>query len=148
MDRVNDILNNLQESVSSENEIIKQKLQEYKNDFYEMSIGSIKAIVVHANNILKAIEDNDSTIKENLTESWLQGRIAVTEDHMSTIHDFIMFASDSDDDSDAGSRPGLWENIRRKKEKRGKNYKPAKPGDKARPDPEAWKRLTKDNKKK
>jgi len=37
-------------------------------------------------------------------------------------------------------KPGLWENIRKKKEREGKNYKPAKPGDKDRPDPEAYKK--------
>jgi hypothetical protein len=37
-------------------------------------------------------------------------------------------------------RPGLWENIRRKKEREGKKYRPAKPGDKDRPDPESWKK--------
>lgn len=148
MDRVNDILNNLQESVSSENETLQQELEEYKNDFYEMSMGSIKAIATHANGILKAIEENNGMVKENLTESWLQGKIAITEDYMRTIHDFVMFVSDDDDNSDAGSKPGLWDNIRKKKEKMGKDYKPAKPGDKDRPDPEAWKRLTKENKKK
>jgi len=40
----------------------------------------------------------------------------------------------------AAERPGLWENIRKKKEREGKNYKPAKKGDKDRPDPEAWKK--------
>lgn len=39
--------------------------------------------------------------------------------------------------------PGLWDNIRKKKEREGKNYKPAKPGDKDRPDPKQWKKLTK-----
>jgi len=34
----------------------------------------------------------------------------------------------------------LWENIRKKKEREGKNYKPAKKGDKDRPDPDAWKK--------
>jgi hypothetical protein len=148
MDRVNNILNNLQESVSSENETTQQEFQEYKNDFYEMSMGSIKAIATHANNILKAVEENNSMIKDNLTESWLQGKIAITEDYMRTIHDFVMFVSDDDDNSDAGSKLGLWDNIRKKREKMGKDYKPAKPGDKDRPDPEAWKRLTKENKKK
>ena len=46
----------------------------------------------------------------------------------------------------AGS-PGLWDNIRKKKEREGKNYKPAKPGDKDRPDPTQWKKLTKKTKK-
>lgn len=40
----------------------------------------------------------------------------------------------------AEAKPGLWENIRKKKEREGKNYKPAKKGDKDRPDPEAWKK--------
>ena len=45
--------------------------------------------------------------------------------------------------SDAASKPGLWENIRKKKDREGKKYKPAKPGDPDRPDPEQWKKLTK-----
>jgi len=143
MDRVNDILNNLQESVSNEHETMQQELQEYKKDFYEMSMGSIKAIATHANSILKAIEDNNSMIKENLTESWLQGKIAITEDYMRTIHDFVMFVSDNSDDTSVEAKQGLWDNIRKKKEKEGKNYKPAKRGDKDRPDPDQWKKLTK-----
>jgi hypothetical protein len=41
------------------------------------------------------------------------------------------------------NKVGLWDNIRKKKQKMGKNYKPAKPGDKDRPDPNAWKRAQK-----
>jgi len=37
------------------------------------------------------------------------------------------------------AKPGLWENIRKKREREGKDYKPAKRGDKDRPDPDAWK---------
>ena len=37
------------------------------------------------------------------------------------------------------AKPGLWENIRKKKEREGDKYRPAKPGDKDRPDPDAWK---------
>jgi hypothetical protein len=44
----------------------------------------------------------------------------------------------------AAEKPGLWENIRKKKEREGKNYKPAKRGDKDRPDPEAWKKAQSD----
>lgn len=38
------------------------------------------------------------------------------------------------------AKPGLWENIRKKKEREGKNYKPAKKGDPDRPDPESYKK--------
>jgi hypothetical protein len=45
----------------------------------------------------------------------------------------------------AKEKPGLWENIRKKKEREGKKYKPAKRGDPDRPDPEAWKKAQSDN---
>ena len=38
------------------------------------------------------------------------------------------------------SKQGLWDNIRKKKKREGKDYKPAKPGDKDRPSKEAWKK--------
>jgi len=124
-----------------EKENIESEMMEYKNDFYQMSVGSLKAIMTHSQAILNSLDDEK--IKENLTESWLQGRIAITEDYMRTIHDFVMFVSDDDDNSNAGSKPGLWDNIRKKKERMGKKYKPAKPGDKDRPDPEAFKKAQK-----
>lgn len=123
----------------------EMELMEYKYDFYQMSLGSIKSIAIHAQAILDAIE-NDS-VKEGLTESWLQGKIAVTEDYMLTIHNFLMHGETETDTEEAAEAaknlPGLWENIRKKKERMGKKYKPAKPGDKDRPDTEQWKKLTK-----
>lgn len=122
-------------------ETIEQEMMEYKKDFYEMSVGSLRAIATHAQEILNSLDN--PKVSENLTESWLQGKIAITEDYMRTIHDFVMYVSDAADNTEAAKRPGLWENIRRKKEREGKNYKPAKPGDKERPDPKTWKKLTK-----
>ena len=244
----------------NEKESPEMEMEEYKQDFYEMSIASIRAIATHATEILNSLEN--PIIKENLTESWLQGRIAITEDYMRTIHDYIMYTKEeaskadsyndinqfelgpstmknlddlygddeandplnntnamlnhvtaiyncmgnmteklkdqtvhkrltdagwhdkisamyhtscqmqdfvmnaplADDDktmvaseefdedqkesdlpvdTKSGSKPGLWDNIRKKKERMGKKYKPAKPGDKDRPDPDQWKKLTK-----
>lgn len=157
------------EDIEEENP--ETELMEYKNDFYGMSVGAIKSIVTHANVILQALDN--PLVKEALTESWLQGKIAITEDYMTTIHNFIMFGEaeavehkkktkiknlpfytfqPSKDDSIvtapveetmSGDKPGLWDNIRKKKEREGKKYKPAKPGDPDRPDPEQWKKLTK-----
>ena len=266
MDRYTEILNDIQQKLSvikaqadegdfteveeTEEETPEMEMMEYKNDFYQMSVGSLRAIMKHSQAILEALEN--PTIRENLTESWLQGKIAITEDYMRTIHDFVMFVTESsvnadsyndiytfelgpstmknlddlygDDEentklndtnaakvhqglqnisdktnnimknindpstrtfltgyglpdtiaimnrhvdeindsminvplsdsnktlisneanADKNSRPGLWENIRRKKEREGKNYKPAKPGDKDRPDSDQWKKLTK-----
>lgn len=157
-----------------------ESLEEYKNDFFEMSVGSLNSIKKHADNILQSLEN--PMVKENLTESWLQGKIAITEDYMLTIHNYVMFVQEEEDEMEdsevdaaveeinennlyiptedeyvtaeevafdeadileydiAKARPGLWENIRRKKQREGKNYKPAKPGDKDRPSKEAWKK--------
>lgn len=159
-----------EEDTDTENETPEMEMEEYKNDFLGMSVGAIKSIMVHAANILNAL-DNPS-VKENLTESWLQGKIAVTEDYMTTIHNFVMFGPSETDtegsekkvkikdlphyryvdkdytgvvtpESFGGDKPGLWENIQKKKDKMGKKYRPAKPGDKDRPDPDAWKQAQK-----
>jgi hypothetical protein len=131
---------NFTEIKETEIESPEMEMMEYKADFYNMSVGSLKAIMMHSKSILENLENPQ--VKENLTESWLQGKIAITEDYMRTIHDFIMFVSESADTISAEERPGLWENIRKKKEREGKKYRPAKPGDKDRPDPKQWKKLT------
>lgn len=51
------------------------------------------------------------------------------------------------DESDAKGK-GLWHNIREKKKREGKNYKPAKPGDKDYPDPKSLKKAQGPKKKK
>lgn len=53
---------------------------------------------------------------------------------------------DEIDESEA--KKGLWENIRDKKKREGKNYRPAKPGDKDYPDPDALKKAQESSKKK
>lgn len=164
MDRMHDLLKNVETSLaqksanlesainisvsddhdSFDSNIVEQasdNLEEYKQDFFEMSVGSLRAIATHAQQILNSL-DNPS-VKENLTESWLQGKIAITEDYMRTIHDFIMYVTEAADTISAADKPGLWDNIRKKKQKEGKKYRPARPGDKDRPNPEQWKKLTK-----
>jgi hypothetical protein len=71
----------------------ESEMEEYKNEYLEMSIGSLNSIKTHAENILNAL--NDENVKENLTESFLQGKIAITEDYMVMIHNYIMFAEES-----------------------------------------------------
>jgi hypothetical protein len=45
---------------------------------------------------------------------------------------------DQEEIEEALAKRGLWENIRRKKKREGKDYKPAKVGDSDRPDPKSW----------
>lgn len=128
------LLSGVEEVLKAEAE---KSLTEYKADFLEMNIGALTSIMRNAEQILASI--TDPKVKENLTESWLQGKIAITEDYMTTIHDFVKY-SPADDDKENMAPASLWENIRKKKLREGKNYKPAKPGDKDRPKKDAWKR--------
>ena len=120
------------------------EMSEYQKDFLEMNIGALTSIMKNAEEILSSM--SDEKVRKNLTESWLQGKIAVTEDYMSTIHDFVKF-SPAEDDKEDMVPASLWENIRKKKLREGKNYRPAKPGDKDRPTPEALKKAQKKSKK-
>lgn len=133
--------------LSGVEEVLKaeKNLTEYKKDFLEMNVGSLTSIMKNAEQILASLED--PKVKENLTESWLQGKIAITEDYMTTIHDFVKFSPAEDDNEDMAPA-SLWENIRKKKLREGKNYKPAKPGDPDRPTPDALKEAQKKKKKK
>jgi hypothetical protein len=204
MTRFNDILNGIKSAVDNtkaetniypENEYQEDRLSlisedddtsemnRYKQSYYDMSVGSLRAIMNHAKDILDYLDS--PMVKENLTAPHLQGIIAVAEDHLRSIHDFVMFVETDDDDYEEtesevknipdqekkrnkvkisdlphyeyqykkypgvtttmgeSKKPGLWENIRKKKEREGKKYRPAKPGDKDRPDPKQWKKLTK-----
>tara|TARA_B100001778_G_C18578464_1_gene626197 strand:+ start:497 stop:907 length:411 start_codon:yes stop_codon:yes gene_type:complete len=130
--------------LSGVEEVLKAEAEknhvESQQDFLEMNIDALKSIMENAEQILASI--TEPTIKNNLTESWLQGKIAITEDYMTTIHDFVKYSS-TDDDKEDMAPASLWENIRKKKLREGKNYKPAKPGDKDRPNKDAWKRAQK-----
>ena len=59
--------------------------------------------------------------------------------------EYVDFGESTEDYIIGQSKPGLWENIRKKKEREGKKYKPAKPGDPDRPDPKSWKKAQSDN---
>ena len=138
-----------EEDMEEEEESPEYELTEYKLEYLEMALNSLKNIMSNVSGILDHADLD--RVKENLTEPWLQGMIAVVEDNMSVIHDFVKFSDDPDDnpsEAAAQNRPGLWENIRKKKEREGKKYKPAKPGDPDRPDTKQWKKLQKENKDK
>jgi hypothetical protein len=119
VDRLKDILNSVQDKLKlqtkaedgdftkvedMEVESPEMELMEYKNDFYEMSVGSLRSIMNHANNILQALDRPE--VREALTESWLQGKIAVTDDYMITVHNFVLFGKSETDTEASDSKKG------------------------------------------
>lgn len=76
---------------------------------------------------MKYLESIEIGFEEELTEENL---------YIPTVAEYEDFGEQTEEVSVSS----LWENIRKKKDRLGKKYKPAKPGDKDRPDPDSWKR--------
>jgi hypothetical protein len=128
-------------ALASENESEDIELLDLKEDLAEMVIGSLGAIKANAENVLNNL--SKESVVENLSEPFLQQMAALAEDYVSTIHNYVMYAQEPPEkmeEAEAGKRKGLWDNIREKKKRMGKNYKPAKPGSPDRPDEKSWKK--------
>ena len=65
--------------------------------------------------------------------------------YIPSMAEYVDFGEQSQEWDVAVERPGLWENIRKKKEREGKNYKPAQPGDPDRPTKDAIKKAQSDS---
>jgi hypothetical protein len=85
-------LHNVEEMESPEEE-----LQDYKEDFYGMIVGSINSIYQHSKNVIEKL--NDPMVKENLTEPFLQQMAILAEDYMITIHNYVMFNKENEESS-------------------------------------------------
>jgi hypothetical protein len=72
-----------------EDESPEQELEENKSDLYEMAVGSVRSIQAHAAAILASLED--VKVQDNLTETWMQGKLAISEDYIVTVHNYVMF---------------------------------------------------------
>ena len=86
----------------------EEELQEYKDDFYGMIVGSINSIYQHAKNVMDKV--NDPMVKENLTEPFLQQMVALAEDYMITIHNYVMF--NKEDESIASMMFQIGDKVR------------------------------------
>ena len=126
---------------SSEDETPEQELLDLKEDLSEMVIGSLGAVKSLSENILNNL--SNESVLENLSEPFLQQMASLAEDYVTTIHNYVMFSQEPQEgmeEVEAGKRKGLWDNIRDKKKRMGKNYKPAQPGSPDRPDAKSWKK--------
>ena len=72
-----------------ENESAEDELLETKKDLYGMAIASLASIKSHSDAILNSL--NDLKVQDNLTETWMQGKLAVAEDYVVSVHNYVMF---------------------------------------------------------
>ena len=75
-----------------EDETPDQELLEMKKDLYNMAISSLASIKSHSDAILNSL--NDLKVQDNLTETWMQGKLAVAEDYVVSVHNYVMFTKE------------------------------------------------------
>ncbi len=96
-------------------------------------------------------ESKDEFISRCMSDSKTKSEFPDSDQRMAVCNNQSKSILEKMDESIAAEsqakKPGLWNNIRKKKEKEGNNNKPRKPGDPDRPDPDSWKKAQKPKKK-
>ena len=111
--------------------------EEYPDSSQRYAVCNQNAKGSQGDQVKDAYYENTFGYTEELTEDNFE--VPNHEDYVSV--DEVYFDEEECEEIDiALAKPGLWENIRKKKEREGKNYKPAKPGDPDRPTPEQIKK--------
>lgn len=107
--------------------------KEYKDNQQRISICLSKA-----GEGLDAIAQGD--LKFYFEEYGSEEELTEENFYIPTEAEYEDFGEETEEWDVAEAKPGLWENIRKKKEREGKNYKPAQPGDPDRPTQDQIKR--------
>lgn len=94
-------------------------IEDYQGEFLGMSLSSLKAIKFKVDSILAAAETNEN-VKYNLTEPWLQGKIAVIDDNLKDVADYVLFTDESDE-GESESETGNGETMDTENENQPEN---------------------------
>jgi hypothetical protein len=65
---------------------------------HEMSEGQLSAIADKAEKLLEAMSDHE--VVDDMLEPWVQNKLAIIDDYMSTIYDYIMYPSTEEETQD------------------------------------------------
>jgi hypothetical protein len=93
-----DFVKALPQSIKDEYKIkaSEHTIEDYQAEFLGMSLSSLKSIKARIDSIFMALEA-DENAKYNLTEPWLQGKIAIIDDNLKDVADYILFTDESDE---------------------------------------------------
>lgn len=69
--------------------------EEVVSESIEMSKASIKSIVKHANSLMMGINETNQSC---LSEGWVASKITIIEDYLRTIHDYVMYYEEEDEE--------------------------------------------------
>jgi hypothetical protein len=89
-------------------------------------------------------ENYASAFNEYLNETGYTEELTEENFYVPAEAEYVDFGEDTEDWDIAEAKPGLWENIRKKKEREGKNYRPARTEKEGRPSQEELKKAKSD----
>lgn len=148
-----------------------EKMNNLSEEFHQIAVSYLVGMQHKIGELLDNMKNPSAA--EKLTKPWVQSKITLAVDYIGCVHDYLMFSrepADTEQQPDVAdkivepdpehlndytvtypyntmeAKDGLWDNIRKKREREGKNYKPAKTQKEGRPDSETWKELTKKKK--
>jgi len=119
-----------------ENDMPEQNSQEEDHE-KSMAEGQLAKISMQS----EAIRNKISEMPEDYNlMAWAQDKISKAEHFIEAVYDYLMYGSLASETKEKKNYSSLWKNIQDKKKRMGKNYKPAKPGDKDYPSKDAIKK--------
>jgi|688.fasta_scaffold231342_4 hypothetical protein len=68
--------------------------EEIVQENIEMSKASIKSIVKHANALMMGLNETNQTC---LSEGWVQSKITIIEDYLKSVHDYVMYYEEEEE---------------------------------------------------
>ena len=120
-----------------------------KKSVTKVTKGSSPEVLLAAENeLLEELDESESALTEKQKKLPPAIQKKIEEKQGKKGKDSEDKKEDKKEEKESDAKKGLWENIRDKKKREGKNYRPAKPGDKDYPDPKALKKAQESSKKK
>ncbi len=120
-----------------------------KKSVTKVTKGSSPEVLLAAENeLLEELDESESALTEKQKKLPPAIQKKMEEKQSKKGKDSEDKKEDKKEEKESDAKKGLWENIRDKKKREGKNYRPAKPGDKDYPDPKALKKAQESSKKK
>jgi len=103
-----------------------------------MFFQNLKTIKRHVDELLSMDEKMvDAVLSDG--HDWASDHISTSTDDIMEVHHFLINKRDYPEQKESNAEnKGLWHNIQKKKERMGKNYRPAKPGSEAYPDKKSF----------
>jgi hypothetical protein len=102
-----------------------------------MFFQNLKTIKQQVEQILAMdVKEVDALLSDG--HDWANDHVTTAKTDLDGVYHFLSNKGQEPENETLARKQGLWDNIRKKKERMGKNYRPAKPNEEGYPEKDAW----------